>query len=291
MCKVSHMNKNSESKLLEKLYKILPWPEDPSTKEGYNRFVESVNVFKKVVRHEWFNELVKGRSKINIIDVCGGTGIGGVALGKVLRDDLGLNIKLTIIDMRESALSKAKEFTKKVLGIEAEIIIHDVRKKLNLGGSFDVALLWGYTTPHFNPWDMMRVLANIASLLRSNGLYIYDETDRVYSIFTVMGYKEVIVEKANSNKLVLTVHKGREFKTGYMVRAVIDLLNREYVEMKVYFWDLASSAAFTWIFFDDVDFIPLERPYRGVILAKQPRRIISIDELLKSKPKMLAELK
>jgi len=285
------MNKNSESKLLEKLYKILPWPEDPSTKEGYNRFVESVNVFKKVVRHEWFNELVKGRSKINIIDVCGGTGIGGVALGKVLKDDLGLDIALTIIDVRESALSKAKEFTKRVLSIEAKTIMHDVRKELNLRNSFDIALLWGYTTPHFSPWNMVKVLANIANLLRSNGLYLYDEVDRVYTIFTIMGYKEVLVEKVDSNKLILTIHKGREFKTGCMIRAAIDLLNREYVEMKTYFWDLASSATLTWMFFNDVDFIPLERPHRGVILAKQPRRIININELLRCKPRMLAELK
>ena len=282
---------SNEFKLLEKLYKVLSWPEDPSTKEGYNRFIESVNIFKKAVKHEWFNGLIKGKSKVDIVDVCGGTGIGGVALGKVLKDDLGLDIALTIIDAREGALSKAKEFTKKVLGIEAKTIIHDVRKKLKLRNSFDIALLWGYTTPHFSPWDMVKVLANIANLLRSNGLYLCDEVDRVYTIFTIMGYKEMLVEKVDSNKLVLTIHKGREFKTGCMIRAAIDLLNKEYVEMKAYFWDLASSAAFTWIFFNDVDFIPLERPYRGVILAKQPRRMISIDEILKSKPKMLAELK
>ncbi|MEM1810438.1 MAG: hypothetical protein QW324_06210 [Thermofilaceae archaeon] len=45
--------------------------------------------------------------------------------------------------------------------------------------------------------------------------------------------------------------------------------------MKVYFWDLASSAAFTWLFFSDVDFIPARRPFSGIIIAKNPRRALN----------------
>ena len=57
--------------------------------------------------------------------------------------------------------------------------------------------------------------------------------------------------------------------------------------MKVYFWDLASSVAFTWMFFSDVDFIPTRRPYTGVIIARNPRRALDLRTLFSQKPSML----
>ncbi|RLG87973.1 MAG: hypothetical protein DRO18_02335 [Thermoprotei archaeon] len=272
---------------MEKLYRIYTWPEDPSTNEGLSRFNESLNVFKNVVSHEWFNDLVKGTSRISIVDVCGGTGIGGIALSKVLTEDLGLEVKLTIIDLRRDALEKAKRFAKQVLGEEVRILVCDVRKGMGLSREFDIALLWGLTTPHFSPWDFIRVLANISLILKDKSLLVYDETDRVHSIFYLLGYKDVIAERIENGKVVLTIHKGRDFRTGFMVRVALDLITKESVEMKVYFWDLASSAALAWIFFNDVDFIPLNRPYRGVVIARNPRRDLNVNTYLRNYPKIL----
>lgn len=41
--------------------------------------------------------------------------------------------------------------------------------------------------------------------------------------------------------------------------------------MDVYFWDIASSIAFAWMFFEDVDYVQ-GRPYMGYILAHRPRK-------------------
>jgi len=46
-------------------------------------------------------------------------------------------------------------------------------------------------------------------------------------------------------------------------------------------WDIASIAAFLWIFFEDVDFAALHTEFRGFIIAKKPR---GIDPKQYSKP-------
>ncbi len=286
------MDENSNekySKYMEKLYKIYSWPEDPFSDEGRRRFEESLNVFKTLLKHEWLSSLVKGLSSVRIVDVCGGTGIGGIALGKVLRDELGLGVELTIVDIRRDVLSKAKRFSKEVLGVEAKTLVHDVREDMGIKSYYDIALLWGLTTPHFSPWDLIKVYANIAKMLKDGSLLMYDEGDRVYSIFYILGYKDVVAERVENGNVVLTVHKDREFRTGYMVRLAINLLTRDFVEMKIYFWDLAGSAALAWIFFEDVDFIPKDRPYRGIVIAKNPRKYVNVDAYIKSKPKILLE--
>ena len=271
---------------MERLYRIYPWPEDPYTDTGLRRFEESVNVFKSIVMHEWFKDLIKGKSKLNIIDLCGGTGIGGIALSKVIVNNLKLDVELTIVDLRKSALDVAEKFAKDILGRKIKVLVHDVREEFNVESYYDIALLWGFTTPHFSPWDFIKVLANTAKILKHDSLFMYDEIDRVYTIFYLTGYKEVLPEASN-DKLVLTLHKGREFKTGYMIRLAVDLLAKDYVEMKTYFWDLASSAALTWFFFEDVDFIPINRPYKGIIMARKPRKNVDLSKFARSKPKLL----
>ena len=274
------------SDYMERLYRLYPWPEDPYTIEGRKRYEESLNMFKNVVEHEWFKSLIESKSKLRIVDLCGGTGIGGVALSKVVVDNLKLDVELTVVDLRKSALDTARRFAKDTLGYEIRTLIHDVREEFSIETYYDVALLWGLTTPHFSPWDFIKVLANTAKILKQVSLFIYDEVDRIYTIYYLIGYKEVLPEVGN-DKLTLTLHRNREFKTGYMVRLIVDLLTRDYTEMKAYFWDLASSAAFTWIFFKDVDFIPVQRPYRGIIIARNPRKNINLSEFVRSKPKFL----
>ena len=277
----------SSNEYLERLYRVFPWSEDPFTERGLRRYQASLSEFKAMLSHGWFR-FTGGRRELKLVDLCSGTGIGGIALAKVLVES-GFSVSLTLIDLRRDALSKAVEFGLRELGFKPEVLVSDV-VELNTAGLervFDVALMWGLTTPHFSPWDWIRILRNISRILVDNGLFIYDEADRVYTVFYTMGYKEVLPELAEKNRVILTIHKDKDFKMGYFNRLALDLISNEREEMKVYFWDIASSAAFTWIFFNDVDYIPTRKPYSGIIIARKPRRSINLEESFRETPKLL----
>lgn len=276
----------SRSEYMENLYKLFPWAEDLSTAEGLKRYKDAVLELEIAAKHNWLKELIGRRRELKVVDLCSGTGIGGIALTKVLMN-LGIRVSLTLVDLRRNALNKAIEFCSRELGFKPEILVHDVLEELELGTMFDISLIWGLTTPHFSPWDWIKVLANASRLLVSDGVFLYDESDRVYTIYHLIGYKDLLPELVGRDKVVLTIHKDKDFRSGYVTRLILNLMTRESEEMKIYFWDLASSAAFTWIFFNDVDYIPTRRPYSGIIVAKSPRHMLNLETLLKEKPLML----
>jgi len=272
---------------LERLYTIFPWIEDPESPQGYERYQRVLRDMEKLITHSWIQNILKTRRLVKIIDICSGTGFAGTALSKILRDK-GFEIKLTLVDLRFKALEKAKKFVIKELRVEPDIIIADVTEKLDIPEKYDVALMWGLTTPHFNPWMWIRVLANISRIISDNGVFIYDEVDRIQSIFFGRGYREVLPELIEENRIVLSIHANRDSKRGDIEKLVVDLATGERVKMHIYFWDLASSAAFTWIFFEDVDFVPAESQFKGFIIAYKPRRTITLEDILVNTPTMIS---
>ncbi len=277
------------SEYMEKLYDIYLWPENPFTKEGLERYEKQLRIFEDIVKHEWVRKVIeiKGSDIIKITDYCGGCGIGGIGFAKILSEKYGVNTRLTIIDLRREALRIAKKFSEKELGYSAEIIPGNVLEKIKLREKQDFSLLWGYTTPHFSPWDFVRVLANISLNLDDHGLYIYDEIDRTYTILYLRGYKDFLPEIVREDKIVLTIHEAKDHITGYFKRLALELLSEDRIEMMTYFWDIAGSAALSWIFFKDIDFKPLDKPYRGVIYAWKPRRRVEPEAFLGGKPAIL----
>ncbi len=277
------------SEYMERLYRVFPWIDDPFTREGRIRYEKELHIMERIIDHEWIREVVdRSGGSVDIVDICGGSGIGGVAFAKVLRDKYGVETNLTVVDLRRDMLRKAEEFSKKELGYQARTVTWDILEKLELGRKYDFALMWGHSTPHFSPWDLVRVYANVSRLLKPYGLFIYDETDRVYTVFYLMGYGDVLPEYVEENRIVLTIHKGRDYRTGYFHRVAYDLTGREGVEMKVYMWDIAGSATLAWIFFNDIDYIPVSRPYSGAVLAYRPRKTIEPEEYLMNKPRILS---
>jgi methylase of polypeptide subunit release factors len=121
----------SESRRLEVFYTLHPWIEDLETYEGLKRYREVVELMERVTSHPWFRELVESRKRIKIIDVCSGTGIGGIALSRVLRDR-GVEVALTLVDLRLSALEKGRKFAVRELGFEPLIVTADVTQPLDL---------------------------------------------------------------------------------------------------------------------------------------------------------------
>jgi hypothetical protein len=142
------------------------------------------------------------------------------------------------------------------------------------------------STSHFDPWDMTRLLAGVSLNLEDHGLMLVEETDRVYTVFLQSGYQRVVPEGAKEEKVVVSLHSSFDPLRGTFKRVIIDLLEGEAASDDFYFWGLADSAQSLWMFFKDVDFMPRDR-YRGVLIAKEPRKKINTSQFLDTEPKML----
>jgi len=272
------------SKQLEKLYAIIGWVEDLSSVKGKSRFEEAVRVFRKVIAHLWIKDVLENKDKVSVLDVCGGTGVGGLAFSKVLQDK-GVDVKLIVNDLRESALEKAKAFGKEILGKDVDVLLCDAAEIHRHGVKADIALLYGLSTPHFNPWSMVRLTVSVAKVLEPSGVFIVEESDRHYNVFYKVGYKDVLPEYVSENKVVLTIHSGYDVRKGVFKRTVLNLLSMDRALIEVHFWSIANTAALLWVFFDNIDFLPANSQTRGLVLAKKPRGLNP--ELYGSQPAML----
>jgi predicted O-methyltransferase YrrM len=268
------------SKELEDIYRVVPWPEDPWSEKGRERFEKALKRFKKLISHEWIGSLSSSRSRVRILDVCGGTGIGGIALAKTLTES-GKIAELTITDLRKSALQKAVEFGRE-LGIKPKIEQADALKIHEIGEEYDIGLLYGCSTPHFNPWRIVKLLASVSSAIADDGVFVMDEVDRVY-MFLVQGYRLVLPDEASKDRVVISIHSNYDPMTGEIKRLEFDLVRRRGTELPLYFWGLAELMSITWLFFEHVDFLRDEESMRGqctgLIVAYRPRRKIIPSDL------------
>ncbi len=274
-------------RLLEDLYGVIGWVEDPYSDAGRRRFEKALECLKKFVEHSWVKELVESKREVRVLEVCSGTGIGGVALAKTLIDR-GVEVHLLITDLRSSALRVASEWGSSVLGVDVDTRVIDARKVHLMGEVFDIVLMFGYSAPHFNPWETVRLLASVSSVLGDKGVFVAEESDRRYNIFLVQGYKHVLPEPSKGEVPIISVHGGYDIVKGTVRRSYIDLTGgKKPVTVETFLWGLAELAAFTWIFFEDVDLTPLDRGTASLIVAREPRRRILPGDL--KEPSILKE--
>ncbi|WFO74767.1 class I SAM-dependent methyltransferase [Desulfurococcaceae archaeon MEX13E-LK6-19] len=274
------------SEELERIYRVFIFPEDPFSEEGRARYERALEEFNKIIEHTWVKNIMDTRDKVHVLDLCGGTGIGGVALAKKIIE-AGKNVELTIVDLRGSALEKAKEFCRRELGFEPRTVVWDARKVHELGLKVDLMLMYGLATPHFCPWDLLRVYASASLAISDDGVFIVEESDRFQTIFRRVGYKDILAEHVSEDRIVLTLHKSHDILTGYTTRVAVDLVTKQASPMNVYFWDIASSATLLWIFFNDIDFIQKPAKPSGYIIAYKPRKTITPQSFISCLPKIL----
>ena len=263
--------------ILSRFYSIFPWAEDPYSREGRKRFEKTLKFMEQLVNHQWLRNLLSKRKIIRVLEICSGTGIGGVALAKILMDK-SINVYLLITDLRKEALNIAKKWGFEVLSKEVDTLLIDAREVHKLDCKFDISLLYGLSTPHFNPWDIVKLFTSVNEVLVDDGLFIIDEGDRRYTLLT-QGYKHVLAEYSSEERFVVSFHIGYDFVKGSIKRTYVDLIKQtKPVTMELFMWGLAEVAALTWVFFEDVDLVKLERT-RHFIIGYKPRKILTPEHL------------
>jgi len=203
----------------------------------------------------------------------GGTGVGGGALALAL-GRRGVRVEVTVADVRRSALMLAARLLGERLGVKARVVeaaAEEVAERAPC--PFDVILVYGLSTPHLDPYQFVRVAAGMAACLDKDGVAVLEEGDRVYTILYKAGYREVHVEEAGEDRLVVSYHAGYDLRRGMFRRLIVDHYTGERVEAPMRLWDIAGLAGILWAFFEDVDFQPAGGATRGFLLARGPRGI------------------
>ena len=258
---------------LEALYMLYTWIEDLETEKGLDRYRRTVVFFKeKLFNHPWVKELTGSRKHVVVLDICGGCGVGGLALARALMDQ-GIDVDLIVNDLRKSPLEYARRYGEELLGKRIKTLYGDATKLYRERVKADIALLYGYSTPHFSPWDMVKLISSTARILEPNGLFIVEEADSVYTVFYKVGYKEFLAENIEEDKAVISIHAGYNVKTGMFKRLIIDLLSKNRMVAEIHFWNTAGVGALLWTFFQDIDYIPYNDLVRGLLIARNPRKV------------------
>jgi len=272
---------------LGEFYGLNIWPMDPDTEAGKTRFKEAMEKFTDLTRHEFFKEILSKDTKIRILEVCGGSGIGGCALATVL-EKIGMDVSLCVTDIREEDLDKAFKWIKESKGIDLKTKAIDAVDIDKLEERFDIVLMYGLSTPHFSPWEMVQFLAASGVVLSERGVLIIEEADRRFFIFYLVKYKDLITGKTLDNKIYMDIHTGYDPIRGIFKRTYTVIPGPpKLIDMENYLWGVAEIATFTWLFFEDVDIVKQGRR-NYFILGIRPRKKLVPSEV-KTTPKALKD--
>ncbi|AEH24163.1 class I SAM-dependent methyltransferase [Pyrococcus yayanosii] len=222
---------------LEELYRYLRWRMDPEDERAVERFRRIVKFF------ESLPDLPGGG---RVLDICAGTGIAGAAVAKATGAKL-----LTVLDARREDLEKVSAWVDIAeIGPDVRKVIGDARNVAELVGKHDIAVLWGLTMPHFDPFDAVKLFAGVASILSDNGVFLIEETDRVYGILYRIGYKDMLIEAKGGDYTLISLHEGYNIMRGMFRRTYYKLPGFDKVaEQEFRLWDIASQLAIGSVFF------------------------------------------
>ena len=171
---------------------------------------------------------------------------------------------------------------KKEQNIDVEYEVKDVLQD-PLGSNCDIALLFGPSTAHFSPFEMLKLLANVSKALQNDGLVIIEEMDRIYNLLYKVGYKDLLIERSASD-IVLTLHVDYDRKKGMFIRKFIRIYSKyePLGDLPVFMWSTALTASYAWIFYKNVEIITINNV--DYIVASRPCRGIDLERILSSNP-------
>jgi len=249
---------------LDALYSVLGWDSSPRS----NRLVESYVKLRKLLSLGLLRECLTGKKHVKVLDCCSGGGIGGYALAKALEDE-GFVPEVLFVDLACSLLPRVSQRV-----LLSDSVCGDARNLSFLRPRlFDISVIWGCSSAHFNPFEMHRVLAGLSLALSSNGCLLIEEVDRMQSVFLGTGYRYVWPEP--SDRAAISLHRGYDPCTSTVRRALIDLSSGRIVEHRVcMLWTPALVAALAYPYFREVEIV-LESESRGIVVCCKPRGSIS----------------
>lgn len=236
---------------LKEFYHYFRWWMDPGDPRAIERFHSIVRFFES-----------QNLTVDTVLDVCSGTGIAGVAAAKAFSAS-----RVTLVDERGEDMRKVSEWMA-IAGVTSAIMMveGDALNLPHLVGSHDVAVLWGHTMPHFDPFEAVSLFSGVATVLREGGLFFIEETDRIKRFLYGTAYKDFLVEGGLDEKKLVSLHEGYNLRRGTEKRGYYRLPGFEKVaDMELRPWDLASQLALGGIFFRKVELItPEEHGLPGV---------------------------
>lgn len=253
---------------MEELYRYLRTFMDPNSEVAQNRFIGLRSFFNWAVKEGLFPE----RRKLRILDLCAGTGIAGGALYETLREWV-YDVSLTVVDRRKDDLFLVEEWVSgEVYGAVMDCL-DDLRKL----GKFDIALIFGHTMPHFDPFQTAKLFRNVARVLEGDGVFLLEETDRFGAFFYGKAYREIVPEVKGEDYTIVSLDEGYNPLRGVIRRGYYKLPGWEKIgEVETRYWDLAGLAGIGRALFEEAriirkrehgvvnvgDIIYLSRPYR-----------------------------
>jgi len=236
---------------LEEFYRHLRWWMDPEDDRARGRFNAIVRFFED-----------QNVEASDILDLCAGTGIAGVAAAKALSAS-----RLTLVEARREDMEKAWKWLE-IAGVspELQMIAGDVLNLPSLVGEHKVAVLWGHTMPHFDPFDAVKLFSGVAAVLSEDGFFFVEDTDRIKRFLYGSAYRDFLVEMRAPEYNVVSMHEGYDVRRGVEKRGYYVLPGFEKIaDMELRAWDLASQLALGKIFFRKAELItPGEHGISGV---------------------------
>ncbi|MBO8173952.1 MAG: class I SAM-dependent methyltransferase [Thermococcus sp.] len=269
---------------LEKLYEFLHWSMHPDDENARRRFEKIVRVFSSLIE----DGIIESKEKIAILDLAAGTGIAGVALSQAFSDE-GVKVELTAVDLREKDLHFVNEWIRAygVKNIRTNTVVADIRElhRYFEESRYDIAILWGLTMPHFDPFDTVKIFANVSYVLKEDGFFLVEESDRVFNILYRTGYKDFLVETKTEDYTLISVHEGYNLKRGMFKRTYYKLPGFEKIaEEEHRLWDIAGILGIGSIFFKEFKLITKGQHgvlgVSDVLVFKNPRKNLPLNEFL-----------
>jgi ubiquinone/menaquinone biosynthesis C-methylase UbiE len=255
---------------LEELYRYLNWRMNPADERARERFKRITEFFESIS-----DRLPHGS---RVLDICAGTGVAGVALAKATDAEL-----LTVLDARKDDLGLAREWLRIAeINPKLKLVQGDAREVAKLVGEHDVAVLWGYTMPHFDPFDAVKLFANVATILSDDGVFMIEDMDRVYGILYRTGYKDFLVEGQRENHTIVSIHEGYNIRRGTFRRGYYILPGfKKISDVDTHYWDLATQLALGGVFFREAELLSgREHGVGDVLFFKKPRKGIAREILI-----------
>jgi SAM-dependent methyltransferase len=257
---------------MDRLYDELnPCPSDPFGEAGREKHAETERLLRARGLAPVFDALAgdSGGSgdPVRVLDLCAGAGFGGVAAATLLRER-DVKAEVVFTDLRSSVLDGALALAREhaVAATSAAVSATDVH---TLEGPFDLVLLLGRSTPHFDPWDWARVLAAVRSVLAPGGVLLVDEIDRRSPFRRPLG--DVRYDRSPEGHVIVSTDEDYDAITGSVSRLAYRLDEPARQAVTGFFsWGLSECAALGWCFFEEVGALPQGRD-RYYVVLRRPR--------------------